>query len=221
MKRLAGKHARRILHPLLRLAIPVALLAACAPPDSLQSASSTPRPALILPTPIVASGPTPSASAPPDLTLDTRSPEELVAAMPPDEQARTVINFLGIALFAYRCHTGRYPSAQEGLQALVQRPEALQPPHLWQGAYSPPAFLTDPWARPYEYRWLDGPSILFDLRSLGPDGIESEDDITLAQIPMSARFAQRDYVDHFAQLYSRQSSPAQALLDLTPSPRAP
>jgi type II secretion system protein G len=209
--------AKRLLRALLRWGIPLTLLAACSPPDPVDPTPRSPQPA-VQPTPAVASYALPhSASASTSTLIDTRSPEELVAAMPPGEQAKTVINFLGIALFAYRCHTGQYPSQQQALRALVERPNDIQPPGLWQGAYSPEIFLVDPWGKPYEYRWLDGPQLLFDLRSLGPDGTESDDDITLAQLSMSARFAQRDYVEHFAQLYSRQGGPAQALLDLAPS----
>ena len=148
-----------------------------------------------------------------------QSPEEIVATLPPAEQARTVINALAFFLTAYRCHTGQFPSQHEGLKALVERPESVQPPESWQGSYSPESFLTDPWGRPYQYRWLDGAEILFDLRSLGPDGVQSEDDLTLDQLRASAQFARRDYIEHFTQLYSRQRPTMPAVPELHPDAR--
>lgn len=210
--------ARRFLGGLLRrgLLLPV-LLVACSQSEPVQVSQSSPQPA-VPPTPQSALGMPSRESVPETAGSEVPSPEELVAALPPVEQAQAVINFLAISLFAYRCHTGQYPTQQQGLGVLVERPADLSPEALWQGPYSPQTFLNDPWQRPYEYRWLDGPEVLFTLRSLGPDGLESEDDIALADLSKTRQFAHRDYVDHFAELYSRQSTAAQDPFQLLAPP---
>lgn len=217
MSKPEGKQGRRLPRLLLRWGIPLTLLVACSEPNPVELTQDAPQPAPP-PSPALAFKLPAANSALGTAGIETRAPEEVVASQPPVEQAKTVINFLGIALFAYRCHTGRYPTQQQALRALIERPLDIQPPGFWQGPYSPETFLTDPWGKPYEYRWLDGPKVLFDLRSLGPDGVESKDDLTLAQLSATEQFAHRDYVEHFTELYSRQRAPGEAFRQLLPSP---
>lgn len=82
--------------------------------------------------------------------------------------AKAQIEGLAKALDAYRLDTGHYPSAEQGLNALVVRP-ADEP--KWSGPYLQKAVPPDPWGRPYVYR---SPSTAgdFDLLSLGKDGQE-------------------------------------------------
>ncbi|VGO14266.1 Type II secretion system protein G [Pontiella desulfatans] len=78
-------------------------------------------------------------------------------------------------LTAYRVNMGRYPSTEEGLEALVKKPsdEAVN----WRGPYVK-KLNPDPWGTPYQYAYPGERNASgFDLWSLGPDGIESEDDI--------------------------------------------
>ena len=63
------------------------------------------------------------------------------------------------ALNLYRLDTGAYPTTQQGLEALVQRPTT--PPV--------PRTPVDPWGNPYVYV-CDGSH--FTLKSLGADGVE-------------------------------------------------
>lgn len=95
--------------------------------------------------------------------------------------ARSQIEMFGAALDAYRLHTGRYPSTQEGLAALWTRP--VTAPATWRGPYLRKSLPLDPWGNAYEYASpgevnRDG----YDLRSLGADsrrGGEGEDaDVT-------------------------------------------
>jgi general secretion pathway protein G len=71
------------------------------------------------------------------------------------------------ALKMYRLDNGGYPTTEQGLKALVERPTAPPVPTSWpQGGYlTTPA--TDGWGKPYEYQ-SDGSS--FTMRSLGKDG---------------------------------------------------
>lgn len=83
--------------------------------------------------------------------------------------ARSQVEMLGAALDAYRLHTGRYPSTQEGLAALWTRPATA--PATWRGPYLRKSLPLDPWGNAYEYASpgevnRDG----YDLRALGADG---------------------------------------------------
>lgn len=76
------------------------------------------------------------------------------------------IDALEKALDQYRLDTRRYPTTEQGLQALVIKPlnEAA-----WNGPYLKKAVPNDPWGRPYVYRY-PGQKGDFDLISYGRDG---------------------------------------------------
>ena len=80
--------------------------------------------------------------------------------------ARAQIDALGKALDQYRLDTGHYPSTEQGLDALMQRP---QNEPKWNGPYLRKSVPQDPWGRPYQYR-APGEKGDFDLLSLGKDG---------------------------------------------------
>jgi len=71
------------------------------------------------------------------------------------------------ALDQYRLDTGRYPTSEQGLQALVMKP-ADEP--KWTGPYLSKAVPADPWGKPYLYRCCPGEHGEFDLYTLGKDG---------------------------------------------------
>lgn len=79
--------------------------------------------------------------------------------------ARAQISSLDKALQAYRVDTGRYPSTEEGLQALVKAPASES---RWQGPYLQGAVPNDPWGQPYQYKF-PGAQRDFDLSSFGRD----------------------------------------------------
>ena len=81
--------------------------------------------------------------------------------------AKAQIDALGKALDQYRLDTGRYPSAELGLKALVDRPadEAK-----WNGPYLRKDVPLDPWGKPYLYRVPGDKGIDYDLVSYGKDG---------------------------------------------------
>ena len=80
--------------------------------------------------------------------------------------AKAQIDGLEKALDQYRLDTRRYPSAEQGLDALTMRPS--NEPN-WNGPYLKKAVPADPWGRPYVYR-NPGRNGEFDLVSYGRDG---------------------------------------------------
>jgi general secretion pathway protein G len=83
--------------------------------------------------------------------------------------AKAQIEGLGKALDAYRLDTGHYPSTEQGLNALMVRPDG-EP--KWSGPYLQKAVPPDPWGRPYVYRLLGpaGQGGDFELLSHAKDG---------------------------------------------------
>jgi general secretion pathway protein G len=80
--------------------------------------------------------------------------------------AKAQIEGLGRALDAYRLDTGHYPSTEQGLGALVVKPNDET---KWTGPYLQKAVPPDPWGTPYVYR-SPGQGGDFDLLSNGKDG---------------------------------------------------
>lgn len=80
--------------------------------------------------------------------------------------ARAQIDALEKALDQFRLDNGRYPTTEEGLKALVERPSTTS---KWSGPYLKKAVPLDPWERPYIYK-APGEHGEYDLSSLGKDG---------------------------------------------------
>ena len=88
-----------------------------------------------------------------------------------DATARSQIELLGAALDGYRLDNGRYPTTDQGLDAL-QLQTTIQPlPTNWRGPYLRKAVPVDPWGTPFIYL---SPGEMnprgYDLLSLGADG---------------------------------------------------
>ncbi len=86
------------------------------------------------------------------------------------------------ALEDFRRDVDRYPTQEEGLVALVSPPPAIR--SVWRGPYlkGANAIPPDPWLRPYVYRTpsrVKGKS--YDLLCLGPDGVETPDDVIVSR----------------------------------------
>ena len=81
--------------------------------------------------------------------------------------ARTDVNNLMQALKLYRLDNLRYPTAEQGLQALVTRPTTGPLPTHWRPYLD--KLPQDPWGRPYQYL---NPGLRgeIDVMSLGADG---------------------------------------------------
>ena len=97
--------------------------------------------------------------------------------------AQAQIENLGLALDAYRLDNHHYPATEQGLAALMVRPEGEPVPANWRGPYLRRALPNDPWGRPYIYR-APGDSVPngYDLLTLGrdgkPGGTDEDQDIT-------------------------------------------
>lgn len=88
--------------------------------------------------------------------------------------ARTTIANLEMALDAFEIDTGRYPTTEEGLEALVEQPPLVD---NWRGPYIRRGVPLDPWGNPYIYRSPgDYNTFSYDLFSYGPDGREGGGD---------------------------------------------
>lgn len=88
-----------------------------------------------------------------------------------DATARAQIEMLGAALDGYRLDNGRYPTTQQGLDALRAAPNSDPRPRNWRGPYLRRDVPLDPWGTPYVYQ---SPGTAnpngFDLMSYGADG---------------------------------------------------
>jgi general secretion pathway protein G len=83
------------------------------------------------------------------------------------------------ALDLFMLNVGRYPTTDEGLEALWTRPASVSD-SKWNGPYVKRKSFKDPWGNPFIYRYPPQAGGLdYDLISAGPDGEENtEDDIT-------------------------------------------
>jgi general secretion pathway protein G len=98
----------------------------------------------------------------------------------PDEARVTVaksdIRTLAASLELYRLDARRYPTTEQGLDALVHRPLLHPVPETWaEGGYLA-TLPEDPWGNPYIYA-TPGQSGPFDLISYGADGVAGGDGV--------------------------------------------
>jgi len=85
------------------------------------------------------------------------------------DTARIQVEKLAGVLDLYRLELGRYPTDEEGLVALVDKPAQADG---WNGPYlKSRESLTDPWGKPYIYK-SPGEHGEYDLYTLGADGKE-------------------------------------------------
>jgi general secretion pathway protein G len=85
--------------------------------------------------------------------------------------AKAQLEMLSVALDNYRLDNGSYPTTEQGLAALQEKPSRDPAPLNWRGPYLKRGIPADPWGRPYVYRSPGehdpGGN---DLSSLGKDG---------------------------------------------------
>ena len=101
-----------------------------------------------------------------------------------DDVARgrtTLMKMTGLqsALELYALSAGRYPTQEQGIQALLERPVKEPLPKSWAQQVKNASSLTDAWGNPIQYRVPGANGFAYDLFSLGVDGVESSDDIRL------------------------------------------
>ncbi len=88
--------------------------------------------------------------------------------------ARAQINSFMTALGAYKLDTGIFPTNEQGLKALREKPQGV---NNWQGPYLPQDIPLDPWGRPYAYKYPGEHSDEPDIISYGADGQAGGDTI--------------------------------------------
>ena len=85
--------------------------------------------------------------------------------------AKSQISEFESMLDQFKLDVGRYPTNEEGLQALRTKPANAT---NWDGPYSKKDLPMDPWGRSYVYRF-PGTHGDFDVLSYGADGQEGGD----------------------------------------------
>jgi general secretion pathway protein G len=86
--------------------------------------------------------------------------------------AHTQVESFSAALDLFKLDVGRYPTTQEGLEALITAPGGAE---NWNGPYvKNTTTVNDPWGHPFSYR-SPGQHGEFDLYSNGPDNSGGKD----------------------------------------------
>jgi general secretion pathway protein G len=80
--------------------------------------------------------------------------------------AKAQMSLFETALDAYRLDVGRYPTTEQGLNALRVKPQGEE---RWDGPYLRRDIPNDPWGNPYQYR-SPGEHGDIDIISFGGDG---------------------------------------------------
>jgi general secretion pathway protein G len=80
--------------------------------------------------------------------------------------AKSQITMFETAIDTYRLDVGRFPTTEQGLQALREAPGGAE---RWDGPYLPKEIPMDPWGNPYQYR-SPGEHGDYDILSYGGDG---------------------------------------------------
>jgi general secretion pathway protein G len=84
-----------------------------------------------------------------------------------EKSAQAQINLFATALDLMYLDTGGYPTTEEGLKILREKPDNLPG---WSGPYLDKPIPNDPWSRPYIYK-CPGEHGPYDLYSFGADGV--------------------------------------------------
>jgi general secretion pathway protein G len=82
------------------------------------------------------------------------------------EKTQVLIEALSTALDTYKSDVGDYPTTEQGLEALLARPEGVS---RWDGPYLKREMF-DAWQRPFVYRYPGRTAGRPDLISYGADG---------------------------------------------------
>jgi general secretion pathway protein G len=99
------------------------------------------------------------------------------------DAAKIEMGQIGQTLDLYKLETGRYPTTQEGLQALIAAPAGVT---NWNGPYwKKTAIPKDPWGNDYRYSSPGQNNTPYEVASYGADGKEGGEgpnkDITTSQ----------------------------------------
>lgn len=82
---------------------------------------------------------------------------------------------LDTALMSYKLNAGNFPTTQQGLRALVEKPSTTPVPRRW--AQVSKKVPLDPWKQEYIYRFPGKKNANeYEIVSKGPDGMENTGD---------------------------------------------
>jgi len=81
--------------------------------------------------------------------------------------AKAQINAFATALGQYKLDTSTFPTTEEGLKALRNKPQNV---NRWEGPYLPQDIPNDPWGNAYLYKYPGEHGDEPDITSLGADG---------------------------------------------------
>ena len=98
----------------------------------------------------------------------------------PTAAAESEIGTIIAQLRLFQSRVGRYPTAAEGLDALVERPANIPPDAMWPKLWQKTP--RDPWGRSYEYAETPGDPPGYRVFSKGPNADDVADDIS-TQLP--------------------------------------
>ena len=90
-------------------------------------------------------------------------------------KAKQDIRALQSALQIYRVDNFKYPTTDQGLQALVEKPTSGDEAKNWQKGGYIPKLPKDPWQNEYQYI-SPGENGDYDLYTLGADGVPGGED---------------------------------------------
>ncbi len=84
--------------------------------------------------------------------------------------AQQKVAVLETKVLEFQADCGRFPTAQEGLRALLRAPADVA--NQWKGPYVKEKDIIDPWGREILYRYPGRQNADFDLFTYGADGQE-------------------------------------------------
>ena len=87
-----------------------------------------------------------------------------------ETKAKLDIKSLNEGLIRYKIKGGIYPSEQQGLIALVRKPDGQPQPKAWKPIFKSENAVIDPWGTPYHYKYpgqINRDS--YDIFSVGKD----------------------------------------------------
>ena len=84
--------------------------------------------------------------------------------------AKTDIQAISSALELYKFDNFTYPTSEQGLRALVEKPSGTPQPKNWKEGGYLKSLPIDPWGNPYQYRKPGGRGQPYEVLSYGADG---------------------------------------------------
>lgn len=85
---------------------------------------------------------------------------------------KSQIETFSLALDSYYMDNGTYPSQEQGLNALWEKPTSAPEPAGWNGPYLTKPVPKDPWGAEYQYTVPGSSGLPYGVMSYGKDGTE-------------------------------------------------